>query len=133
MDELKKFIPKNKFDVVSVSELSKYEYSFYKPILGNLFEWIQDINWPVAKVIIPLLIKAEKDIIPYVKDILNSNDSIWKYWVISQVVDGMDSIVKKTILIELKEDFESIIDNPTIEDKSEELDILITNLMNSIC
>jgi len=45
----------------------------------------------------------------------------------------MDSIVKKTILIELKEDFESIIDNPTIEDKSEELDILITNLMNSIC
>jgi len=110
-----------------------WDILFYKPILGNLFEWIQDINWPVAKVIIPLLIKAEKDIIPYVKDILNSNDSIWKYWVISQEVDGMDSIVKKTILIELKEDFESIIDNPTIEDKSEELDILITNLMNSIC
>ena len=35
MDELKVY-SKNKFDVVSVSELSKYEYSFYKPILGNL-------------------------------------------------------------------------------------------------
>jgi hypothetical protein len=56
-------------------------------ILSDLFDWIKDINWPVAQKIIPLLLNSGEDVIPIVKNILKTNHDMWKYWTQSCVID----------------------------------------------
>jgi hypothetical protein len=119
------FIPKTKMDTDLIEELSTYVYPFYKPILSELFEWIQDINWPVAEKIIPLLLDAKEDVIPIVKNILLTDDDVWKYWTLSQVVIKMDiSIVK-----ELKPDLDRIINTPTKGELLEGVNLIAEKLL----
>lgn len=47
---------------------------------------MQDLNWPVARVFQPFLIDAGAPLAPYIKLILASDDSIWKYTVLVGVV-----------------------------------------------
>ena len=126
--DINHFIPKNKFDTALIEQLENYKYPFYKPILKDLFKWIQDLNWPVAQKIIPLLIKARKDIIPIVKEILNSNDDIWKYWTLSQVISKMDT----SIIKELKNELMRIVNNPTNGEELEEVNIISETLLNKL-
>jgi len=130
MNELEKYIPKNKFDTKKIIELSKYNYPYYKSILHELFIWIQDINWPVAKEIAPLLIKAGKDITPELKSILLSNDDIWKYWSLTQILLEMPDSTQKEIVFEISSELKRIASNPTKGEASEELDIIAKEILN---
>lgn len=47
--KLENLIPKDKHDINAIKNLDHYSYNEIKPICINLLEWIQDINWPVAK------------------------------------------------------------------------------------
>jgi len=38
------YLPIHKSDTLKIEELAKIGYPFYKPILYELFEWIQDYN-----------------------------------------------------------------------------------------
>ena len=69
MNEL---IPQNKYDLVSVGKLKEIPYPEYKSILKDLFTWIQDNNWPVAREIVPLLVGAGGDVVPIIKEILGT-------------------------------------------------------------
>ncbi len=125
MSSARNFIPKSKVDTGLIEELSKYQYPFYKPILKELFEWIKDLNWPVAQPIIPLLVNAKADIIPIVKEILLSEDDIWKYWTLSQVVSEMDPAIIK----ELKPELDRLIHMPTKGEKMEEAVMIAEQLI----
>ena len=48
-------LPKDKFDVETAKELRELSLDELEPVLGELLEWLQDYNWPVAKVVGPLL------------------------------------------------------------------------------
>lgn len=108
---LSQFLPKDKFDIKSIQGLYDYKYPFYKPILNNLYEWIQDINWPVANIIIPLLIKAEFDNIPILKNILSGNDVQWKYTVLNYVIPEFNDNIKNEIIFDLSECLINIVNN----------------------
>jgi hypothetical protein len=55
--------------------------------------WLQDYNWPVAHVLAPFLrgMGPVDPLVAVVRAILDGDDSVWKYHVLYQVVDGWDA------------------------------------------
>ena len=45
---------------------------------------MQDINWPVAKVLIPFLAGIGEPLAPHLRMIFE--DHVWKYWVLDKLV-----------------------------------------------
>lgn len=72
-------IPRNKFDIKTVKKLEKHTSEEIKCILPELFAWIEDINWPVAKELVKVLPEFNEEIIPYVKEILQNPDGLREY------------------------------------------------------
>lgn len=79
-------IPKNKFDLRSVSQIKKLDFITLEPIISELLEWIQDINWPVARYLAPFLATLGLSLKPYLKPIFESNDAEWIYFVLTHIV-----------------------------------------------
>jgi hypothetical protein len=70
--DIENLIPKHKFDFEATDELKKLSIEELKPIIPKLFEWTEDMNWPVAKEISKILIDYGKEIIPEVRKLLKS-------------------------------------------------------------
>ncbi|BBB61832.1 hypothetical protein UNDKW_3559 [Undibacterium sp. KW1] len=56
------------------------------PILEGLFIWLQDINYPIARLIADFLVTVGDPLIPHIKKILRSNDQPWIEFVLDYVV-----------------------------------------------
>ncbi len=97
------FIPKDKFDVVSVERLKNIDPSEITPVSIQLLEWIQDINWPVAQKLILVLPRFCKQLVPGIKQILSDkvNDVIWKYWIVTYLLDKFPAELLKDLRAEL--------------------------------
>ncbi|WP_239616830.1 DUF5071 domain-containing protein [Cohnella mopanensis] len=54
--------------------------------IPELLEGIQDMNWPNAEQVVEILKPLSKQSIPHVKAVLKTNDTIWIYWVLTQLV-----------------------------------------------
>jgi hypothetical protein len=83
--------------------------------LPELLKWIQDMNWPVARVIAPLLRQAGPEIVTHVGAVLRSDDDIWKYWVLLELTRSWAD----DLFDEVKVEVERIALSPT---PSEELE-----------
>lgn len=81
-------IPKDKFDLDAAKRLSLATPEQVSVVATSLLKWIADMNWPVALELIHVLPKFYKEIIPSIELILINpeNDTIWKYWIISQLL-----------------------------------------------
>ena len=112
---VKELIPKNKKDNNNISKLYNLTDKEIKPIIYDLLEWIQDYNRPVAQDLIPVLIKREDLVFPYIKDILNGSDPMWKYWVMDLLIPHFSDEHK----IILKNDIIKLINNPKKDEDSE--------------
>ncbi|MCB1172729.1 MAG: DUF5071 domain-containing protein [Leptospiraceae bacterium] len=86
---LLKWLPADKHDLERVEALVRLGYPAVESILYELYECVQDINWPIARVVAPFLVSigfaAEKE----VREIFRGADSVWKYWVIQAVIANM--------------------------------------------
>lgn len=79
---IKRLIPKDKFDFETVEKLKNYSFDEIKPIIPNLLEWLQDGNWPISKPVGELLLPFTEKISPEIAQILQGHDSVWKYWIL---------------------------------------------------
>lgn len=122
---IKSLIPAHKSDIATVNKLTQLEYPAYKAILGELLKWVRDMNWPVAPAILPLLIKADRDLVPYIQNALNTNDTIWKYWILNEIICKLS---KETTFL-LKEDLQRLATNPSEADKIEEINLLAKKIL----
>ncbi len=95
------------------------------PHLPKLLEWLQDYNWPVARELQPLLVKAPLEIVPHIRNILKGDDDVWKYWVLSCLVKNLDSPIKNM----LSGDVERIINHPTKGEIAEGVHIAAKEVM----
>lgn len=101
--------------------LSSREYLQH---LSELLEGIQDINWPNAYRIVEFLNKHDEEVAPYVKTILLTEDTVWRYWMLTELVSKWSKntveIVKSELIViaELLDIYE--------ETDLESLDILLT-------
>ncbi|WP_442952822.1 DUF5071 domain-containing protein [Paenibacillus sp. Soil522] len=48
-------------------------------VIPQLLEWLQDMNWPIAKDIEDVLADFGDHLIPHIRAVLNSYDGVWKF------------------------------------------------------
>ncbi|AZN38323.1 DUF5071 domain-containing protein [Paenibacillus albus] len=119
---IEELIPKDKFDVGTLAKLKAVDptQTNLQPILSELFEWIQDINWPIAKELCIILASFKpEDIIPYIQMVLKSGDEGWQYSCIRYLIPKLPSEVRGIIALDLRR----VIDNPTYNETWCEIDI----------
>lgn len=78
-------IPKNKHDLEAVSKLHQLPASEVIPLLPQLLEWIQDMNWPVAEPVLEVLLQYPTELTPHVEEVLLGEDDMWIYWCLVRV------------------------------------------------
>lgn len=126
--DLLNFLPIDKHDLDNAQLLINLGFPTVKPVLPRLFEWIQDINWPVAKVILPFLAslggKCEKEI----QTVFQSNDGMWKYWVISELIGSMPNEEEVKFLPLLQKLRENLSPNDVAEEVNLAIDALLEKL-----
>lgn len=86
---LEDLIPRDKFDLARAQAAVTAGYPAVAPILERLMEWMQDYNWPVARVLEPLLRSVGAPIVPHIDRVLQSDDLVWKYWIIQSLVPSI--------------------------------------------
>jgi hypothetical protein len=93
-------IPRDKHDIETALKLKQYSYHELKPIVPNLLEWIQDMNWPVAGPVSDYLQTISSYITPQIIQVLRVNDPQWKYWCL--IVFGKQKPIDPLLLQEIK-------------------------------
>lgn len=75
-------IPKHKFDQKVIGRLKTLSFEQLKPIIPDLLEWLQDMNWPIARPIADILKPFADRLTPEIIKILKTDDGMWKLWVL---------------------------------------------------
>ncbi|MGD1842687.1 MAG: DUF5071 domain-containing protein [Thermonemataceae bacterium] len=82
--------PVNKSDTEAAEALMQLPYKTLAPYLPNLLTWLQDVNWPVAQVIVqPLrLLKAALTpaLLMALKSARKMQDAIWTFNLVEQLI-----------------------------------------------
>jgi len=81
-------------------EIAKLDYNIIKNHLDELLVWLQDINWPGAKIIADLLTTIGKPLIPSIKKVLKTDDGMWIYWIFEEIINNWS----KELIIEIKDE-----------------------------
>lgn len=76
--DIRKLIPKHKGDQKVISSLKKLSFEELEPIIPELLEWLQDMNWPIARPVADILNPFADMIVPEIIKILKTNDGEWK-------------------------------------------------------
>jgi hypothetical protein len=111
-------LPVDKHDTEKAEALVALGYPAISSVLPDLLEWIQDGNWPVARVISPFLKNVGAPLATHVRTIFQGNDDTWKYSVLYGLVGE-----SKELAIELVVDLNRLVNCPTAGEVCEELDI----------
>lgn len=86
-EKIRKLVPQDKHDHEAAKAAISAGYPAVDPILPDLLEWLQDMNWPVAQSLAPFLASIGEPLIPHLKKIFESDDVIWKAWIVSRVIE----------------------------------------------
>lgn len=113
--DINSLIPKDKFDLDSVTTLKSLDLKEIKPIIFDLLEWTQDSNWPVTKAIGNMLVPFGSELIPYLQRIFSSNDDCWKYSILVSLVNKLPV----TVLLDMEADLQRLAFNPTEREREE--------------
>lgn len=84
--DLSALLPQGPDDVERARALIDLGYPAVAPVLPTLMAWVQDMRWPVARIIAPFLASLGDEVLPEVHRVLSSNDVVWKYWCLWAIV-----------------------------------------------
>ena len=115
MMDIYSLVPRHKFDNSNIELLKIVGIKEATPIMGELLEWLQDINWPVAKELMDVLPRFHFELVPHIKEVLSSNDDIWKCWTLCL----LEKFPKETVIL-LADDIKRIVNKPTHGELEEE-------------
>ena len=115
-------VPKHKDDIKTAEKLNGYSIDEVRPIVPDLLEWLQDANWPVAYPVKLYLEKHVKHIQEEILEVFKTDDTLWKYWVLSLLGEGIDD---ERLIAEIKR----IALAPTHLEKQDEVDQVANELM----
>ena len=91
-------------------------YPAVDPILPELLEWLQDCNWPVSHILAPFLTSIGSPLIPHIRRILDTDDEIWKYWMISVIMRDSFELASA-----FRDELKRLVSSPTEREAREEL------------
>lgn len=125
MEDYTYLIPKDKSDDSNIDELNTYDIDRIRTIVPQLLEWLQDGNWPIANRIAsyfqPRINKIEDEILA----ILNTNDEIWKYYILLLILHANQQPGRK-----IMEEVSRIAISPKPSETEEELDEIARDIVN---
>lgn len=123
-NDIRAFIPRDKHDIERAKAAIKIGYPAVAPILPELLEWLQDMNWTVAQFLAPFLATIGSPLIPHIHHIFNTDDEIWKYWIINSVISESPELATA-----FRVEIERIAHSPTEREKAEELNETARDLL----
>jgi hypothetical protein len=83
---LRDLLPRDKFDIQNAEAVVKAGYPAVEAVLPDLLAWMQDMNWPVARVLQPFLAEIGPPLVPHIRSIVGSSDEVWKFWIVTSIV-----------------------------------------------
>lgn len=86
MPRMAHLLPADKHDLPKAEAIVALGYPAVDALLPELIAWMKDINWPVAKVLTPFLAGIGEPLAPHLRMIFESEDHVWKYWVLDKLV-----------------------------------------------
>jgi hypothetical protein len=72
-------IPTNKHDFDAVEKIKDTNPKNIQKWLPQIFEWVEDINWPIAPKLAEVLVKFDDMIVPYLIDLIRNPDGLREY------------------------------------------------------
>lgn len=127
-NDMKDLIPRHKSDYDRVEKIIAAGYPKVEPIIPEILECIQDINWPIAQKLLPFINTIASDIVMHYKPILRTDDSPWKSWLLTEIIENLPS----TKLAELKDEFQYCLTNLSEDDLEWEIDKTVKGLLERI-
>ncbi|WP_199119361.1 DUF5071 domain-containing protein [Pedobacter sp. ASV28] len=82
---IRALIPKHKDDQKVIDQLKALSFEQIAPIVPDLLEWLQDMNWPIARPIADILAPFVDRMVPEIIKIFKTNDGTWKMWVLANL------------------------------------------------
>ncbi|MEK4385714.1 DUF5071 domain-containing protein [Solibacillus sp. FSL W7-1464] len=129
MENFESLLPRHKSDNDRVEMIKKMDRDKILPLLPNLLEWIQDMNWPVASSVLELLLTFPEEIVPYVQDVLtSSDDDNWKWFILHYLVIELP----KESRVQFREYLTRVSETPKRNELAEELDEIAKKILETI-
>ncbi|MGE7951191.1 DUF5071 domain-containing protein [Lysinibacillus xylanilyticus] len=128
MENFEDLLPRHKFDNDSVEMIKKMDRDKILPLLPNLLEWIQDMNWPVAPCVLGLLLTFPEEIVPHVQDVLSSDDDNWKWFILHFLVIKLPVESR----VQFSEYLTRVAETPTHNEMAEEIDEIAKEILKTI-
>jgi hypothetical protein len=121
--DIQELIPKHKDDQEVIEALKKLSFEEIKPIVPELLEWLQDINWPIARPVAEVLKPFSDQLVPEILKILKTNDGIWKLWILT-------TLARTTKDQTLLKEIERIANYPTRDEIEDEVNAEAIAILN---
>ncbi|MCS7074116.1 MAG: DUF5071 domain-containing protein [Bacteroidia bacterium] len=121
--DIRQLIPKHKDDFIVIEQLKKLTFPEIKPIVPDLLEWLQDINWPIAVPIAEVLRPFTDNIVSDILTVLRSSDGIWKLSVLITLIRTTQNPI-------LLQEINRIAKFPTIDEIEEGVNEEATAILN---
>lgn len=94
-------LPRSKHDLDAARQIAAASPHELTPHIPELLTWLQDINWPVARRVADGLSRCGEPLVAPVRDVLRSDDAIWKLWVLTALLPRCPRQVQEALLPEL--------------------------------
>ena len=78
-------LPRDKFDVSNLSALIELSDEAFNPLANAALTWIQDMNWPVAPIMLSVLQKHEAILADPISEVFSGNDFIWQVNIMNEL------------------------------------------------
>lgn len=120
-------LPASKYDVEKAQELIDRGWPAVEPVISSILEWLQDLNWPVAKVFQPFAVSVGAPLAPAVRQVLLGSDSGWKYSLLVGVV-----ALSQELELALIPELECLATRPSSSDQAEGLQELALEILQHL-
>ncbi len=127
LKDIKPLMPADKYDTARAQELVSLGYPTIAEALPSLMEWIQDLNWPVARVLRPFLAKIGVPLAPHVLTVLKTDDETWKWSVLCGVVAHSRELAES-----IRSELERLAEAPTPSEVNEELNDVARQIVEDL-
>lgn len=121
-----KLVPTSKVDFEACANLASVSDEEVVPFVNPLLEWLQDLNWPIAPLVQKRLARLGLELVAPVRTVLNGNDDVWKYWLVSSLLP----LSKTEVLMALSAEIQRVASCPTEGERNEEVHLAAQQLLN---
>jgi hypothetical protein len=125
--DLVALIPATKFETDKALALMQLGFPAVEPVMPQILEWLQDLNWPVGHVFQPFLASIGQPLAPYIRVILAGEDDSWKYSLLRAVVDQSPELARA-----LRPELEHVAKNPSAGEVKEEVNQVAIEILEAL-